>query len=210
MAEDPPLSKTEIMDVFVRQHIKVFEDVEPLLDALKRRFKTRKWPQASVSTAYKSFRCVDKLLSILAHGKETEFLTDYLGTKSHTAMRQTVFKEDPDYLVVLAHIREMLDHCHKQWELHGPHNPILNSVRTNLLKLLTGLKGKGRDKLREEGFMFTTNGWTQALAEVSAHAMNVYQQDDVHWGRQIHDENLRSAVRDQLTHSTSVRKKAKT
>ena len=118
------------------------------MDGLKRKFKKRKWPQASASATTKSFRCVDSFLSIAAHGKETEFLSDYLETKSRSTMRRTVFEEDPDYLLILTHIGEMLDDCHKQWELHGPHNPILNSVRTNLLKLLTGVKGRGRDKLR--------------------------------------------------------------
>src|SRR4051794_23271050 len=89
---------------------------------------------------------------MMRSGKTTEFLVDYLATCSRSSMRRSIFDEDPDYVLVLDRMQDMLQDCHNEWAKHAAaHSPIVNSVRINILKLLTGLKGRGRDKLLAEG-----------------------------------------------------------
>ena len=73
-----------------------------------------------------------------------------------SSMRRSIFDEDADYLLVLDHVRDMLEDCHRVWAKCRQHN-VVNSVRTNLVKIITGLKGRGRNKLQAEGFHFTGN-----------------------------------------------------
>ena len=186
------------MENFLKNNIKTVDrDLPKLLAAIKDKFKKRKWPQKDNK---KSFKCLDLLLEILGGDNKKDVLMDYLNTATRKSMKETIKKNDPDAYDVKENIKLMLEDCRKQTNASQT-DPIVNSVRINLLKLLNGAKGQGRKKLLEDGFAFGTNTWAKAYDDVIENGMAVYKQPISVQGRSSVSVNLKSKIHDHVMNS---------
>jgi hypothetical protein len=186
------------MENFLKNNIKTVDrDLPKLLAAIKDKFKKRKWPQKDNK---KSFKCLDLLLGILGGDNKKDVLMDYLNTATRKSMKESIKKNDPDAYDVKANIKLMLEDCRKQTNASQT-DPIVNSVRINLLKLLNGAKGQGRKKLLEDGFAFGTSTWAKAYDDVIENGMAVYKQPISVQGRSSVSVNLKSKIHDHVMNS---------
>ena len=188
------------LDDYLKELVPKFKDVPRLLDAIKRRFPGPYWPQKDNR---KIFSCIDKILGICGgENNHTELLRAYLDTSHRKKIGTALYNDNPDYELLLTNIKLLLAGCRAQVKVKGNHDPVINSIRINLLKALSGIKGKGRNILQNQGFDFSTSSWTKAQEEIKAHGMSLYMQDST-TGRKGVGKDLREAIRTHVLTDTN-------
>jgi hypothetical protein len=93
----------------------------------------------------------------------------------------------------MENVHEMLLDLRARYD-HGKTDPIVNSIRINLVKLIQGLSRRGRDALTAEGFLFSKRAWALAEDHTEKHDMNAYMQGSI-IGRRVISEEIREKIR---------------
>jgi hypothetical protein len=172
---------------FVSANFATFPKLVPLFQAIQRRFPNKKFPPADPR---KEFQMLDILLDTIG-GKAfgTPVLQAYLETPTRKDVSRYLNTCEDS---VLENVREMLLDMHTR--AYSSTDPVANTLRVNLVKIIQGLEGRGRDKLLSEGFLFSKHTWTKAIEHTRVERMNCYIQQDT-GGRRSVSGDIRDAIR---------------
>ena len=132
-------------DAFLAGTFESFPRLVPLFKAIERRFPNKKFPPKDTR---KEFQMIDLLLDAIGGGAGAEVLEAYLRTPRHRDAVAHLW--DSEESRVIENIREMLLDLRTRYAVNHV-DSTLNALRINLVKLVQGLPGRGRDKLVEQG-----------------------------------------------------------
>ena len=141
-----------------------------MLTALKERFPTRVWP-VNQDDERRVFQALDLFLDVLSGGNSGDLLERYLdsgstakGRSSGCAQRGETYKHLSQTLnyqpVYLKNAKSILIACREAQQPIARSDPIINSIRMNVLKILQGVEL--RTNLEEAGFPFSRKTWAKA------------------------------------------------
>ena len=156
--------KTFVMD---KTNLRSWDDLTALLNGLWHRFPSRKWP---IVNEKRVFQLLESFLGMISGGHIADLLVRYFeacrapnrGSHRITERRgihdQVMESHRPK---LLANLKGILEGCRTEYDIQNRRNdPLINSVRVNVLKALQSVAP--RDDLKAAGFLFSNSSWRLA------------------------------------------------